>query len=247
MNKSDSIIKLATALLAAQLEMPTAAKSESNPFFKSKYAPLDKVLPAALGVLNKHSISVTQFVGNIDGQSSLTTMLMHTSGEWISADQPLILPRNDPQGQGSAITYARRYAIMSAIGMVADEDDDANAASKPKTSSAGKPPTPRPTDPSKKLTPKQLELLLKKTKFGLKSFDKDEVIAFIDQTLGKSITDLTMGEMDEALIKLDKAIRKDKVNEIAKTIEDPDKEFEELVGSIPPENIEDINLDGIPF
>lgn len=128
MNKSESIKEIATALLAVQKSMPTVGKSATNPFFSSKYAPLEKVMPAAIAALSKNDIAVSQFVSNIEGQSALTTLLMHTSGEWISADQPLLLPKSDPQGQGSAITYARRYGIMSAIGMVADKDDDAETA-----------------------------------------------------------------------------------------------------------------------
>lgn len=129
MNKSDSIADLANALRMAQKDMPVASKDKSNPFFKSKYAPLEEVLPLAISAMGKHGLSFTQMVSNIDGQSALTTMIMHDSGEWISADQPLVLDKENPQGQGSAITYARRYALMSAIGMVADEDDDGNKAS----------------------------------------------------------------------------------------------------------------------
>lgn len=128
MNKSDSIKEIAAALLEVQKSMPSVGKSATNPFFSSKYAPLEKVMPAALKALSDEDIAVSQFVSNIDGQSALTTLLMHTSGEWLSADQPLLLPKSDPQGQGSAITYARRYGLMSAIGMVADKDDDAEKA-----------------------------------------------------------------------------------------------------------------------
>lgn len=128
MDKSESIKEIATALLAVQKEMPTVAKTASNPFFKSKYTPLDKVMPEALKALNKHGISVSQLVSNVEGKNSLTTLLMHSSGEYISGTQPLILAKDDPQGQGSAITYARRYSIMSAIGMVSDDDDDGNKA-----------------------------------------------------------------------------------------------------------------------
>ncbi len=85
-------------------------------------------MPAALTLLNKHGLAVTQLVDNAVDAGSLTTMLMHESGEWISATQPLLLAKADPQGQGSAITYARRYGLMSMLGIVAEDDDDANAA-----------------------------------------------------------------------------------------------------------------------
>lgn len=133
MNKSDTINELAKALLEVQKEMVPIKKTADNPFFKSKFAPLDKVMPEALRILNKHGLSVTQPVSHIEGQSALTTLLMHESGEWISADQPLVLDKENPQGQGSAITYARRYALMAMIGMVAEDDDDGNKASQPRT------------------------------------------------------------------------------------------------------------------
>lgn len=156
MQKSDSIKNLALALGNAQVAMPVAKKGKENPFFKSKYASLDVVMPLALETLTKQDLTVMQMVSNIDGQSALTTIIMHgPSGEFISSDQPLLLPKEDPQGQGSAITYARRYALMSAIGMVADEDDDGNKAS------AGKTPSDFKPQPRGKITVPQLEWLLK--------------------------------------------------------------------------------------
>lgn len=128
MEKSTEIGKLAAALVAVQLEMPTVKKDSVNPFFKSKYADLATVLQALLPVLTKNGLCIVQQVSNLDGDTALTTTLMHISGEYISATRPLILPKADPQGQGSAITYARRYDAMAIIGMVADKDDDGNKA-----------------------------------------------------------------------------------------------------------------------
>lgn len=142
MTQSDSLKELATALCKAQAEMPSADKDGVNPHFRSKFATLANVMQTALPTLTKHGLSVTQFVSNLDGQSAMTTILMHTSGEYISATMPLLLTKNDPQGQGSAISYARRYGLMSAIGMVADEDDDGNAASHaPRQATAPEPAT----------------------------------------------------------------------------------------------------------
>lgn len=130
MQKSESIKELASALIQVQKKLPKVEKTKTNPFFSSKYVPLEEVMPKALEVLNKNGLTLIQTVGyNLNG-STLTTMLVHTSGEWISDEQPLLLAKNDPQGQGSAITYARRYALMSAVGIVADQDDDGTKASK---------------------------------------------------------------------------------------------------------------------
>lgn len=128
--KSESIAELAKALVAVQKEMPKLTKNADNPFFKSKYVDLATVMESMLPILSKNGLAITQFVSHIDGQSSLTTTLIHESGEFMSATMPLLLPKNDPQGQGSAITYARRYGAMSALGIVADEDDDGNKAAR---------------------------------------------------------------------------------------------------------------------
>ena len=129
--KSESIQELAKALLAAQAEFSAVPKGSDNPFYKSKYAALPDVVKHAGPVLSKHGLAVSQFVDNVNGEDALTTYLIHSSGEWISHSMLLHLVKNDPQAQGSAITYARRYSYMACLGLVADEDDDGNAASKP--------------------------------------------------------------------------------------------------------------------
>jgi hypothetical protein len=133
--QSDSIVELAKAFIAAQGELEPVIKDKTarTEKFSYDYVGLDTVMPAALKVLNKHGLGVVQSVGNgaHDGSTTLTTMLIHASGEWIADTQPLLLVRPDPQGQGSAITYARRYGLMAMIGMVAEEDDDGAAASQP--------------------------------------------------------------------------------------------------------------------
>ena len=128
---SPTIGELATALAAAQAELPAVLKDKTakGEKFSYRYVGLDTVMPAALKVLSKHSLAVVQPVGHgQDGDTTLTTMLLHKSGEWIADTQRLLLVKADPQGQGSAITYARRYGLMAMIGLVADDDDDAQAA-----------------------------------------------------------------------------------------------------------------------
>lgn len=131
LSMSPSVKELIGALIAAQTELPTLTKEKENPFFKSKYAGLETVLPAALKVLTAHGLGLVQTVGG-DGQggTTLTTILVHESGEWISDTQPLLLVKVEPQSQGSAITYGRRYALMAMLGLVAEDDDDGHAASR---------------------------------------------------------------------------------------------------------------------
>ena len=138
MNRSETIGELAKALAAAQGEFAPVEKKADNPFFRSKYADLPTVVMAASPILSKHGLSVSQWpeISLEQGADLLTTILMHTSGEWIEASMPLFLAKQDPQGQGSAITYARRYAYSAVVGIVTDVDDDGNAASN--SPSAGK-------------------------------------------------------------------------------------------------------------
>lgn len=125
--------QLAAALSAAQGEFEAVAKTETNPFFKSKYAGLPDVVRAASPILAKHGLSICQMIGYDGEGDTLTTYLMHKSGQSLCGTMRLHLVKDDPQGQGSAVTYARRYAYMAALGLVADEDDDGNAASPQKT------------------------------------------------------------------------------------------------------------------
>ena len=120
------------ALIAAQGEFEAVAKDSDNPFFNSHYASLFAVVKAATPILQKHGLAVTQLISwdTID-QDLLITRLVHESGQSIETTSRLHLTKQDPQGHGSAVTYMRRYAYMAILGLVADEDDDGNAASAP--------------------------------------------------------------------------------------------------------------------
>jgi len=120
---------LAESLALAQQNMGKALKDTSNPFFKSKYADLSSVIGACLGALNDQGISVTQPIEITDFGNVVKTVLHHKSGATLECSVPLILGKQDMQGLGSAITYARRYGLMCMAG-IAPEDDDGNAAVK---------------------------------------------------------------------------------------------------------------------
>jgi hypothetical protein len=133
MNSSESIIKIAPALLAAQEHIGAATKGSNNPFFKSKYADLGSVMECCKEALNDNGISVLQPIICIDGNVAVETILMHDSGEWISGAQLIVCKEpNNPQAQGSAITYARRYSLQSML-FIPAEDDDANKATSQKS------------------------------------------------------------------------------------------------------------------
>lgn len=129
MSQSESIKNLATALSKVQGELTYAKKDSANPFFKSTYADLESVWDACRSLLAANGLSVIQMPGNyFEGRMWLITRLCHESGEWIEQEMSVPVPKADPQGAGSALTYMRRYALAAFIGVV-QADDDGNAAS----------------------------------------------------------------------------------------------------------------------
>ncbi len=119
------------ALLAFQADAPTLQKDKINPAFRSKYLSLDSLMEQVLPALNAHGLIWTTLPGrDDDGAGVLRYELIHAaSGDRLGGTMPLLAAKPDPQGQGSAITYARRYSLMAVLGLVADEDDDGNRAS----------------------------------------------------------------------------------------------------------------------
>ena len=133
--------ELGTALAKAQAEIKAALKDSKNPHFKSSYADLTSVWDACRSALTKNGLSVIQKTDFSEGEVWLETMLLHSSGEHITGRYPLRPQQQTPQGYGSALTYARRYSLAAMVGVVADEDDDGNAASAPRSE------TIRPVEP----------------------------------------------------------------------------------------------------
>ena len=189
MNSND-INELAAALVAAQADFDAVPKTDTNPFFKSKYAGLPTVVKSATPILTKHGLAISQFV---DGDG-LTTYLLHTSGQFIAHTMTLHLIKQDPQSQGSAITYARRYAYMSALGLVADEDDDGNRASHGETK--------RGTSTSESVANPLNDLRAALSKKFPESEDRQ---FFLEGKLGRklsSLSDLSTAEIAGLLIEL---------------------------------------------
>jgi len=145
MRSSENIADLATALSKAQAEIEGAVKDKANPAFRSRYADLGNVWDAIRIPLTKNGLSVVQMPSMQEGNGEplLITRLMHSSGQWLEGSYPLRPSKADPQGYGSAITYARRYALMAVLG-VAPEDDDGNAASGRKPEAAQAAPAAKP-------------------------------------------------------------------------------------------------------
>lgn len=120
--------KIASALVKAQRAFGPALKDKTNPAFRSKYADLGACIDAVIDALNGAGIALVQKQHPHEGGVMVETLFVHESGETFSAGM-LAVPaaKQDPQGYGSALTYARRYSLMAACG-IAPEDDDGNAA-----------------------------------------------------------------------------------------------------------------------
>lgn len=135
MRTSEQINELAAALSKAQSAMVGAKKDSANPFFKSNYADLAAVMAAISKPFADNGLSFIQSPGFDEARIVVTTRIMHASGQWIEGDTVLPPTKNDAQGYGSAITYAKRYGLQAMAG-VPSVDDDGNGASKNAT---GKP------------------------------------------------------------------------------------------------------------
>lgn len=171
MEKSEQINELAGALAKAQAQIATASKDKVNPHFKSKYADLSSVWDACREALSNNQLSVVQMPTDAEaGRVALITMIMHSSGQYIKETVSTRIVKDDPQGIGSALTYLRRYSLAAFVGVVADEDDDGNAASQ---------------QPQRAQAPRQEQPA---------AFDRDSAIAkvkalagYSDETYGKQL------------------------------------------------------------
>lgn len=154
--KSETIEKLAVALIAAQNEMEAVGKNKINPFFKSNYADLANVIEVTRPALCKNGLAVT----HVPDGDKVYVILVHSSGQYLGGPMNLRCDKPGPQAQGSAYSYSRRYSYKGIIGAI-DTDDDAEAAedrrtvqpTAPKAPSYGIPipkfkDVPEPIDPS---------------------------------------------------------------------------------------------------
>lgn len=141
MKTSESIDKIAGALSKAQSEMTGAKKGADNPFFKSKYSDLSMVIEAISEPFANNGLCFVQGAEFDENKIAVTTRIIHSSGQWIESVTYLPPTKNDAQGYGSAITYAKRYGLQAIAG-VPSIDDDGNEAVKQST---GKDVNKKPT------------------------------------------------------------------------------------------------------
>lgn len=207
MKTSDSLESISQALADFQSKVEQPQKSADNPFFKSKYVPLENVISAVKKYAPEAGLSYTQIPLISENKVGVTTIIFHTSGEFIEFD-PFLLPldKNTAQGAGSALTYARRYTLSAAFGIASDEDDDGNAASGNSKNSTNKKTNQQA--PTKKAPPKiemankrDIESLQKLSKQLEEIFDKDTKTVWATYGInGKD--DLTKAKVTEAVNKM---------------------------------------------
>ncbi|NWL87589.1 ERF family protein [Paenibacillus sp. 79R4] len=207
MRTSESISNISAALSKFQSEVKQPKKDTNNPFFNSKYVPLEGVVSVITEPLAKHGLSYIQSTGTEDEQVTITTLLMHTSGEFIESD-PLKLPGHqvkkngekdfNPQGIGSAITYGRRYSLTALLGIASEDDDDGNSGTR----------DPKQTDDK---GPKQPPSSLK-SKWKLLS--DNSLDGFDDWVTKKTKDGWNYSQMEQALTKnlLDKKAKEEQEN-----------------------------------
>lgn len=204
MEHSESIAKLAAALMVFQSEVKDPARDGENPHFRSKYVQIDGLLAAVRPILAQHGLSVVQSTGG-DGQNvTITTMILHTSGEWLKTDAlTLRAQQATPQGAGSAITYGRRYSLSAALGVAWDDDDDGNAASTPPK--AEKKAAPKAKAKEEPKAPRKVESLraiaAAAKEIGVTNDDIKEVMRrHYNKSASNELTDAQAAEMEQNFV-----------------------------------------------
>jgi len=141
---SPSIVKLATAMRTVQMAVDSVGKDSTNPHFKNKYASLEAVNDAIRSHYLAAGLTVMQAPGSYaDGIMALTTLIVHAeSGEWLKSEMQIPVGKTDPQGAGSALTYAERYSLMGLFNLP-PVDDDGEAASRPAPRAVSQRPPPQ--------------------------------------------------------------------------------------------------------
>ena len=197
MKKSEEIKELAIALSKFQGEVENPKNIAENPFFRSKYAPLETVLNTVRPILSKHGLSIIQIPSSEGQNVTITTTLIHSSGEWIeSVPLSLKMDKVTAQGAGSAITYARRYAVSAILGISSEDDDDGNNAEPKKV--PGRPRQQAPVKIGKDKADTLISLVKEKEK---------DMKVILDFYKVKDINDLTVQQWTKAMEQLKKEVK----------------------------------------
>ena len=158
METSETKAELFKAFANFKKKLKQPLKDANNPFFKSKYVPLENVVQVVDEAMIDTGLSYTQGIADLEeGYLRVDTIVLHESGEYMVIKGSKVKPvKNDPQSAGSAITYARRYSLSTAFGIASDPDDDGNGASQQSKNNQQPKNTQQPkSQPKPELTPEQ--------------------------------------------------------------------------------------------
>ena len=198
MNRSESISKLAVSLVKFNSEVSKIAKDAKNPFFKSNYVTLDRLIEATRPILQENGLVVMQSpLSKEDGSIWIQTLLIHESGEFIESEPIFMKPAkaNDPQQAGSIISYMRRYSYQAILNLNTGEDDDANKSTGEENIKAKL--NDKSCSNNKELSEEQVkELYLVGYKAGYTYKKVDEAIK---NNYGKAVKDITIKEYENAI------------------------------------------------
>ncbi|MCJ1765863.1 ERF family protein [Mammaliicoccus sciuri] len=205
MNKSESIVEISKAMAKFQAEVKQPFKDANNPFFKSKYVPLESVVESITSIAPKHGISFVQWASNDDaGRVGVSTMIMHTSGEYIEFD-PVYMnaDKNTAQGAGALISYLKRYSLSAVFGITSDQDDDGNHASG-NTNKPKQQPNPKSEQKQQpKAKPEQIGHLKTKIKealqVGKKGTTERDIMNWLKISEYESLTEAQINPMIKSL------------------------------------------------
>jgi hypothetical protein len=183
MQTSDSIKNIAPAFVKFQKECPAPKKTAENSHIGNSYAPLDAILEVVQPVLSENGLSQLQEATMSENMITVRTILMHETGEFFEFEPlPLPMTKNTAQQAGSAISYARRYALCAALGIMAENDDDGNEASQPQKPQGGQ----RPQGGQNQQRPNPTAITTsQKTKIGSLIKDKAKLESVTDEVFFK--------------------------------------------------------------
>lgn len=208
MKRSESISELSKALVKFNNKVGKISKDANNPFFKKNYATLDNIIDEVRPILAEFGLNILQLPSG-DGQNiQISTLLMHESGEWLESDPLIMKPvKNDPQALGSAITYARRYALQSFLSLNTGEDDDGNNASQPKQQQKK-----QKAPSTEKITDNQFSKVMSliKRMETEKNLSYGEVIQTLQKAVCRfdNLKDVTTGQAGAMIYRLEQGLKK---------------------------------------
>jgi len=177
---SENINEISAALAKVQGDIKAAQKDGANPHFKSRFASLNSHWDVCREVLSKNGLTVTQLPSlTEDGRNMLVTMLCHSSGQWFKSCMILKPVKDDPQGMGSCLTYARRYMLSAIVGTTSDDEDDDGEGASGRTNGKSKTAPTKSNEPM--ITPSEAHELMR-LRLSLKEDQKTALDGWIKKT-----------------------------------------------------------------